>query len=61
MSEEVRESLPELPPDRVVIHDGRVQRIDEWCLWNGAPCMTIQIGRWTDEEGSAEGESFPHR
>src|SRR5581483_11152768 len=38
-------TLAELPRNKVVIKGGKVIRVDEWCLWNGTPWMTVQISR----------------
>jgi hypothetical protein len=53
-----------LPPDRIVILNGRVQLVEEWTFrdWDIMcvdPCMVLQIGREADWEVSAEhGEFF---
>ncbi|MBX4188125.1 MAG: hypothetical protein KW793_03245 [Candidatus Doudnabacteria bacterium] len=50
---------PELT-NKVVIKDGKVVRVDVWCLWNRVPWMTIKIGQETDPTRLTEGEFYSH-
>lgn len=50
-----------LPKDRIVVHNGKVQRHDDYCLWNGVPVLMIQVGREQDPKRAKErGEFFLH-
>ncbi|MFA6252775.1 MAG: hypothetical protein WCV69_00690 [Patescibacteria group bacterium] len=37
----------ELPPDKIEIQGGRVVSLEEWCMWNGEPALTLQVSRIT--------------
>ena len=40
---------PKLPPDKIVVKNGQVIRIEEWTLWNLQPWCCITITRQEDE------------
>jgi len=45
----VNQKTQTLPPDEIIVREGKVSGLTEWTLWNGTPEITLEARREKDD------------